>query len=92
MRDTKPAAEVRTKKTKDQVDRVIEDEDMELETHFVENPFIKIRQRAASKLSGGQPEALGVEDFVNDAETDIIMMKDENKLVVKDLEKMDRDA
>jgi hypothetical protein len=70
---------------------VIEDEDMELETHFVENPFIKIRQRAARKLEG-PTEALGVEDFVNDQETDIILMKDENKLVVKDLEKMDRDA
>jgi hypothetical protein len=91
MRDHKPAPEVRTKKTKDQIDRVIEDEDMELETHFVENPFIKIRQKAARKLEG-PTEALGVEDFVNDAETDIILMKDENKLVVKDLEKMDRDA
>jgi len=91
MREHKPAPEVRTKKTKDQIDRVIEDEDMELETHFVENPFIKIRQKAARKLEG-PTEALGVEDFVNDAETDIILMKDENKLVVKDLEKMDRDA
>lgn len=31
---------------KNQVNKVIENDDENLETHFVENPYIKIRERA----------------------------------------------
>jgi len=33
----------------DQVSKVIEDDADDLETHFVENPFIKMRERASQK-------------------------------------------
>jgi len=43
MREAKPSAEVKNIKTKDMVSRVVEDDNDEFESHFVENPFIKIR-------------------------------------------------
>lgn len=33
-------------KKRDVLDKVVKDDDMNLETHFVENPYIKMRERA----------------------------------------------
>lgn len=40
------ASDYRKKKRGEAVDQVMEQDEEELETHFVENPFIKIRERA----------------------------------------------
>jgi len=39
--------EYQKQKRRDEVTKVIEDDAEELETHFVENPFIKMRERAS---------------------------------------------
>ena len=49
------------------VDFIEKDED-ELETHFVENPFIKIREKASRKQLDGK-NVMGAEDLQEDADT-----------------------
>jgi hypothetical protein len=66
-----------------------EDED-NLETHFVENPFIKMRERASmkdreSKVLLGQGEL--EEDSKINKEQDLYIMKESGKMVVNDFEK-----
>ena len=48
-------------------DFIGKDED-ELETHFVENPYIKIREKASRKLLESK-NTLGAEDLEEDADT-----------------------
>lgn len=38
------------KNKREQVNKVIENDEETLETHFVENPYIKIRERASERL------------------------------------------
>ena len=38
------------KNKREQVNKVIENDEETLETHFVENPYIKIRERANERL------------------------------------------
>ena len=75
--------------TKRKITDFIEKEEDELETHFVENPFIKIREKASRKQLDGQ-NVMGADDLQEDADTtaqqDIYYNKDANKLVVQDLE------
>jgi len=75
--------------TKRKIADFIDKEEDELETHFVENPFIKIREKATRKQLDSR-NAMGAEELQEDAETtaqqDIYYSKDENKLVVQDLE------
>lgn len=63
-----------------------------METHFVENPFIKMREKALRKKVDSKTP-IGAEDLEKDNfdEEDIILMKDENKLVIKDLEQEEAD-
>lgn len=75
----------------DQVSKVIEDDADDLETHFVENPFIKMRERASqkdrdSKVMMGQTE-LEQDSAMKEAKTDIYIMKESGKMIVNDLEK-----
>jgi hypothetical protein len=58
-----------------------------LETHFVENPFIKLREKALRKTIDSKV-AITAEDLEKDnfEEEDIILLKEEDKLVIKDLE------
>lgn len=65
-------------------------EEQELETHFVENPFIKLRQKN-TKRQLDQANHLGVDDIKNQADQDIILLKDHNKFLIKDLEQMEQD-
>lgn len=39
---------------RDRVNKVIDDEDDQLETHFVENPYIRLRERAAARQRDGK--------------------------------------
>ena len=77
------------KETKRKITDFIEQEEDDLETHFVENPFIKIREKAARKQLDGKNQ-MGADDLEDDADTtanqDIYYNKEENKLVVQDFE------
>ena len=86
------------KKTKtDAVSKVLEDDADNLETHFVENPFIKIRERASAKKRFGST-ALGEETLVTEkdladgmAVNDVYYMKESGKMIVKDFEKDEKE-
>lgn len=78
------------KSTKEQVHTTIQAGEDELETHFVENPFIKLRQKT-SKKELAQSNHLGVDDINKDEDADIIMLKDHNKFLIKDLEQLAQD-
>lgn len=71
----------------------IEKDEDELETHFVENPFIKIREKANRKQLDSNKNAIGADELQEDADTtaqqDIYFSKDDNRLVVQDLEHME---
>lgn len=47
-------AQYKKEKRLESVSKVIEDDQDNLETHFVENPFIKIREKAARKNRDGK--------------------------------------
>jgi len=85
------------KKTKnDMVSKVMEDDADNLETHFVENPFIKIRERASAKKRFGAT-ALGEEALLTEQDlqdgmniNDVYYMKESGKMIVKDFEKEEK--
>lgn len=60
-----------------------------METHFVENPYIKIRERA-SQRSRDSKNLIGESDLKGDEEEikddDVFIMQDTGKFVVQDLE------
>ena len=65
---------------------MIETAEQDLETHFVENPFIKMREKALRKKIESKA-IIGAADLEKDLDDeDIILMKDEDKLMIKDLE------
>jgi hypothetical protein len=61
--------------------------DHDVETHFVENPFIRTRERASKKTLDTNA-MLGGEELAEDetAGQDIVLMKDAGKFFIKDLE------
>ena len=71
--------------TKRRIVDFIEKDADEMETHFVENPFIKIREKASRKLLDSKLQ-MGAEELQEDAEAatkqDIYYLKEENKFVV----------
>lgn len=70
------------KNKREKVTKMIEAEEDEFESHFVENPFIKLREKAATKTLHGKTH-LGAADFdVNEDEQDIIMIKESGKFVI----------
>jgi len=72
--------------TKTKVTEFIEKDENHIESHFVENPFIKIREKASRKQLEANKQ-LHEDDLVDDDEDqDIVLMKEDNKYVVKDLE------
>lgn len=80
---------------KKKVDEIIEVDNDNLETHFVENPFIKLREKVSKRTMAGKKNLDG-QDLEQDAatqaeqdlETDILRIKESGKFVVKDLEMM----
>lgn len=77
------------------VSEMIDVDDDNLETHFVENPFIKMREKVSKRTLAGKKNLDG-QDLVNEAanqaeqdlQTDILRVKESGKLVIKDLEMM----
>ena len=66
---------------------MIETDELELETHFVENPFIKMREKANKKKIDSKL-TVGVADLEkgNLEDEDIVFMADDSRFVIKDLE------
>jgi len=61
-------------------------DDANVESHFVENPFIRVRERASRKQLDGK-NMLKADHLEEDAEDqDIIMMKEAGKFFIRDLE------
>ena len=75
--------------TKRRITDFIEQDADEMETHFVENPFIKIREKASKRMLESKHQ-MGAGDLQEDADSraqqDIYYLKEENKFVVQDLE------
>lgn len=66
-------------------------DDMNVESHFVENPFIRVRERASRKLLDAK-NMLKADHLEEDAEDqDIIMMKEAGKFFIRDLEQTTKD-
>jgi hypothetical protein len=66
---------------------MIETDELDLETHFVENPFIKMREKANKKKIDSK-QTVGAEDLekANFDDEDIVLMADDDRYVIKDLE------
>ena len=86
--------EMDREEAKRKINDFIEKNEDELETHFVENPFIKIREKASRKQVDSKIH-MGATDLQEDADTtaqrDIYFHKEENKFMIQDLEQMDVD-
>ncbi len=67
-------------------------DEINLESHFVENPFIRVRERAAKKQLDAKNmlNVANLEEDDNELQ-DIIMMKEAGKFYIKDLEQMEQD-
>lgn len=60
--------EMEREETKRKITDFIEKNEDELETHFVENPFIKIREKASRKQVDSKNH-MGADDLQEDADT-----------------------
>ena len=80
--------------TKRRITEFIEGEAEEMETHFVENPFIRMREKASRKQIDSKAH-MGAEDLQEDAEAaiqqDVYYLKDEKRFVVQDFEQNEID-
>ena len=69
---------------------MVEDDEDNLETHFVENPFIKIRERAAQKLRDGKvmigEKQLEDQDEDMNNNEDVYIVQESGKMIDQDLE------
>jgi len=67
-------------------------DELDVETHFVENPFIRVRERA-SKNQLDKKQMLGGKELEEDnPDEDIVVMKDEGgKFMIRDLEQNELD-
>lgn len=73
---------------KDVLDKVFKD-DENLETHFVENPYIKMRERANQNSKNLLDEKKLTGDDEQLIDQDIYVQKEDGKLIIKDFEEMD---
>jgi ribosomal RNA-processing protein 12 len=65
---------------------VIEAEDEDLETYFIDNPFIRIWERALQKNINAKTALAAKALDANDKDQDIIIVKENGKFLIKDLE------
>jgi TPP-dependent indolepyruvate ferredoxin oxidoreductase alpha subunit len=83
--------EYKVEKVRAGMKQVVEQDGDQLETHFVENPFIKSRERVGlsgkAGLSEEQLKSATDADMREAAQRDIFISKETGKMVVKDLEK-----
>lgn len=70
----------------------MEVDELEVETHFVENPFIRTRERANRKTLDAQQAGMTAGQMQEDAENlDIVQINDKGQFLIKDLEQMEED-
>mmetsp|Transcript_24172 Transcript_24172/g.37156 ORF Transcript_24172/g.37156 Transcript_24172/m.37156 type:complete len:286 (+) Transcript_24172:3185-4042(+) len=81
--DKEEQVKYRRGKKQEAMSKVVENNDDELETHFVENPYIKLREKA--KPTGGST-ILNEKDLTEEAQ-EIYYVKESGKMVVHDLDK-----
>lgn len=80
-------------KKNNQIDDLFEKEQNEIETHFVENPFIRLREKTSKKQMEAK-QGLAAEELeagIQTRDQDIILLKEEQKFVIKDFEQMEID-
>lgn len=76
-------------RTRTDINDMMEKDGREVETHFVDNPFIRVRERASQKALAGQNMVGEKQLLVDEAEAkmqDIVMMQENNMYVIKDME------
>lgn len=75
---------------RDKMKKIMEAEEDDFESHFVENPFIKMREKALAKNIDAQK--LVGEGVLNaeSKEHDIVVVKETGKFIIKDLEGEER--
>lgn len=79
------------KKEIKKVSEVMDVEEVELETHFVENPFIRVRERANKKQLDSKA-MMTAEQIEEDAmNADIVLLSAGGKFRINDLEQMEVD-
>ena len=84
------AKKEKAKEAKPQQD-MMDIDDVNVESHFVENPFIRVRERASRKQLDGK-NMLKADHLEEEAEDqDIIMMKEAGKFFIRDLEQTVQD-
>lgn len=82
--------------TRDKVKQLMQADAEEYESHFVENPFIKMRERALQKSLDGKMR-LGAKHLLGDGDADmdeedaamkqdIVLVKESGKFIINDLE------
>ena len=90
--EQKDEKSTRHEASKKRVTEIIEQDEHDLETHFVENPYIKLRKASQKQIDS--KNRLNAEDLEHDQDTtaaDVVMIKEEGKLVIKDFEQMEAD-
>lgn len=75
-------------KKRDVLDKVVKDDDMNLETHFVENPYIKMRERANQGSKNLLDEKKLTGDDEQMVDQDIYVEQENGKFVIQDFEGM----
>lgn len=94
MRNNDSAAKPDKKQiSKEMTNAVMDAEELEVETHFVENPFIKTRERAHKKALDQQQMMTADQMLLEqDAEKmDIVRVDEKGKYIIRDLEQMEID-
>lgn len=75
-------------KKRDVLDKVVKDDEMNLETHFVENPYIKMRERANQGSKNLLDEKKLTGDDEQMVDQDIYVEQENGKFVIQDFEGM----
>lgn len=65
-------------------------DDTNVESHFVENPFIRVRERANKKQLDAK-NMLKASNLEDDEDQDIILLKEAGKFFIRDLEQAQQD-
>lgn len=75
--------EIENEQTREQLTQVVEQDDQDLQTHFVENPFIKIRERTLQKQKLKQ-HTVNLEEEQQE-QKDVVLLKESGKFVIKEI-------
>lgn len=71
---------------RNQVSRFIEAEEDQFESHFVENPFIRMRERTTQKSLNAKTALTKTNMTFDEDKQDIVLIKETGKFLIKDFE------